>query len=316
MASYQQQELHLASLKRASREEFLEYEKSVDAWRHQRMMRPFSAFALESAWKWLTLGDAHGWDAARLGSMGAPDVTASDLSGIRLEHAKNEGLIQNYRVENAESIKASNGEFDAVFCKETFHHLPRPWIGLYEMLRVARKVVLLIEPRDWIIDKGPVMSSGPRGLVKNLLAWARMRLRRAPERVSSAAMFRLGDKPHYEEVGNYMFSVSSREIEKVALGMDLPAVGFFALNDHFEKGLANFPADESDPEFARVRKLLERADSISEGGIGSTSMLLAALFIEMPAPDLQKKLTEAGWYIKTLSRNPYLSLEHDDFREW
>jgi hypothetical protein len=45
-------------------------------------------------------------------------------------------------------------------------------------------------------------------------------------------------------------------------------------------------------------------------------MLLAALFIEMPAPDLQKKLTEAGWYIKTLSRNPYLSLEHDDFREW
>jgi SAM-dependent methyltransferase len=270
------------------------------------MMKPFQPFVSESGWRWLTIGDAHGWDAARLGSMGAPDVTASDLSGIRLEHARNEGLIQNYRVENAESMTASNGEFDVVFCKEAFHHLPRPWIGLYEMLRIARKVVLLIEPRDWIIDKGPVTLSGPIGLVKNLLAWARMRLRHAPERVSTAARFLLGDKPHYEEVGNYMFSVSSREIEKVALGMDLPAVGFFALNDHFEKGLTNYSADESDPEFARIRRLLESADSISEGGMGSTSMLLSALFIEMPSTDLKRKLAEAGWHIKSLTRNPYL----------
>jgi hypothetical protein len=97
--------------------------------------------------------------------------------------------------------------------------------------------------------------------------------------------------------------------------MDLPAVGFFALNDHFEKGLSNFPADESDPEFIRIRKLLESADSNSEGGIGSTSMLLAALFIEMPAPDLQKNLTDAGWYIKTLTRNPYLRRGQDDLGE-
>jgi SAM-dependent methyltransferase len=217
LASYKQQELHLSSFQCMTREEFLEYEKTCDAWRHLRMMNPFQPF-VNDAWSWLTVGDTNGWDAARIAAMGASDVTASDLSNIRLEHAKNERIIQKYRVENAESMTASTGEFDVVFCKEAFHHLPRPWMGLYEMLRVAGKVVLLIEPRDWILDKGPIRLSGPRGVVGNLLLWAGMRLGRAPERVSSESMFRLGDAPHYEEVGNYMFSVSSREIEKVALG--------------------------------------------------------------------------------------------------
>lgn len=77
----------------------------------------------ESSWSWLTIGDAHGWDAARLRSMGASNVTASGLSGIRLEHAMIERLSQNYRVENAESMTASNGESDVVFCKEAIPHL-------------------------------------------------------------------------------------------------------------------------------------------------------------------------------------------------
>lgn len=34
-----------------------------------------------------------------------------------------ERLSQNYRVENAESMTASNGESDVVFCKEAIPHL-------------------------------------------------------------------------------------------------------------------------------------------------------------------------------------------------
>jgi SAM-dependent methyltransferase len=314
LASYKQQELHLSSFQCMTREELLEYEKTCDAWRHLRMMNPFQPF-VNDTWSWLTVGDTNGWDAARIAAMGASDVTASDLSNIRLEHSKNEGIIQKYRVENAESMTASTGGFDVVFCKEAFHHLPRPWMGLYEMLRVAGKVVLLIEPRDWIIDKGPVVASGPKGVVRSLLQWMGMRLGRRPKPLGIPAMFQLGDTPHYEEVGNYMFPLSSRELEKVALGMDLPAVGFFSLNDHFQEDGYKFRAEEEDPEFVRIRRLLDAADSISKGGMGSTSLLLAAIFIEMPEPDLRKKLTDSGWYIKTLTRNPYLHRAQNEFRE-
>jgi SAM-dependent methyltransferase len=309
IASYKQQEIHLSSLQFMSRQEFLQYEETVDAWRHKRMMIPFAPFVKDLNWSWLTVGDAHGWDASRLMSMGAEEVTASDLSTIRLEHAKNEGIIRHYRAENAESMTAQTGEFDVVFCKEAFHHLPRPWIGLYEMIRVARRVVLMIEPRDWIIDKGPVTLSGPKGMANKLLLWVRTKFGIAPKPISKSDIFRLGDKPHYEEVGNFMFTISSREIEKVALGMDLPAIAFFALNDHFEVGLSRALAEESNPDFKRVQELLNQADRISGGGIGSSSMLLTAIFVEMPSPELQSTLAEAGWYFKTLGRNPYLNRE-------
>lgn len=311
LASYKQQECNLSSLRLMTHEEFVNYEKTVDAWRHQRMMKPFLPLAAADSWSWLTVGDAHGWDAARLLAMGAPVVTASDLSGVRLEHARSEGIIHDYRVENAEAMTADDGSYDAVFCKEAFHHLPRPWVGLYEMLRVARKVVLLIEPRDWAIDGGSVTVTGPKGLLGSLIAWIGRRLGRVPAVFPVRSLFRLGGTPTYEEVGNYMFSMSSREVEKVALGMDLPAVAFYALNDHFEKGLSEHTAGGDEPEYVRVRDLLIQADATTSSGMGCSSMLLSALFKEMPEPSLEEEMLKLGWYIKKLPRNPYLKRSSD-----
>lgn len=45
VASHIQQELYLAALGRMTRLEFLEYEKTVDAWRHLLMMKPFQPSA-------------------------------------------------------------------------------------------------------------------------------------------------------------------------------------------------------------------------------------------------------------------------------
>jgi len=36
--------------------------------------------------------------------------------------------------------------FDLVLCKEALHHLARPVLGLYEMLRVCRQRAVAIEP--------------------------------------------------------------------------------------------------------------------------------------------------------------------------
>ena len=52
----------------------------------------------------------------------------------------------SYRIENSERLSLESRSFDLVFCKESLHHLARPVLGLYEMLRVCRRAALIIEP--------------------------------------------------------------------------------------------------------------------------------------------------------------------------
>ncbi len=54
----------------------------------------------------------------------------------------------SYRIENSERLSFESRSCDLVFCKESLHHLARPVLGLYEMLRVCRLSALLIEPYD------------------------------------------------------------------------------------------------------------------------------------------------------------------------
>ena len=62
--------------------------------------------------------------------------------------------IKNYKIENAENLSFEDKTIDFILCKESYHHFPRPMVALYEMLRVARNGVLLIEPNDaYIINK-------------------------------------------------------------------------------------------------------------------------------------------------------------------
>ena len=57
-----------------------------------------------------------------------------------------------YQKQNCERLSYVSGSFDLVFCKESLHHLARPMQGLYEMLRVCRGAVLVLEPYDSQLD--------------------------------------------------------------------------------------------------------------------------------------------------------------------
>src|SRR5690606_3411078 len=100
---------------------------TVNAWRLERMYS--CAIPLLEAYpdaSWLTVGDGrYGLDAMYLRSRGAKAL-ATDISGILLEEAKAQGLIDDYRVENAEHLSFASESFDFVFCKESYHHFPRP----------------------------------------------------------------------------------------------------------------------------------------------------------------------------------------------
>ena len=123
---------------------------TVDYWRHERsysLMNPLLAAYPEASW--LTVGDGrYGTDAHYILGKGMKQVMASDISDTLLIEAKRDGFITDYRTENAEKMTFPDGHFDFVLCKEAYHHFPRPAIALYEMLRVAKKGVILIEPLD------------------------------------------------------------------------------------------------------------------------------------------------------------------------
>lgn len=54
----------------------------------------------------------------------------------------------SYELADVEALPFPSRHFELVFCKESLHHTARPLQGLYEMLRVCRSAVVLIEPWD------------------------------------------------------------------------------------------------------------------------------------------------------------------------
>lgn len=59
----------------------------------------------------------------------------------------------SYIQENSEHLSLASQSFDLVICKEGIHHLARPVLGIYEMLRVTRDAILVIEPADTFVGR-------------------------------------------------------------------------------------------------------------------------------------------------------------------
>jgi SAM-dependent methyltransferase len=75
------------------------------------------------------------------------------LSGVAepdqaVQRAQERDPRVRYELANVESLPWPDAHFDLVLCKESLHHTARPVQGLYEMLRVCRRAVALIEPWD------------------------------------------------------------------------------------------------------------------------------------------------------------------------
>ena len=110
----------------------------LDYWRHNRMLEPIEVF-IEKDDKWLTIGDGrYGTESNWLKNKGVSSH-ASDMHVDFLELALKSGHIDSFSKENAEKLSFKSNSFDYVLIKETFHHLPRPWLAIYEAYRVCRK---------------------------------------------------------------------------------------------------------------------------------------------------------------------------------
>lgn len=263
---------------------------TVDAWRHKRMYRALDPILVaESSSTWLTVGDGrYGRDAKYIIEKGG-NALPSDISEYLLREAKDIGYIQDYKVENAESLSFSDAMFDYVLCKESYHHFPRPTLALYEMLRVAKKGVILIEPNDiYFID--------------NCLRCIVVKIKNTVKYLFGKRLI----KHSFEESGNYVYTISRREIEKVALGLNYNVVAFMGINDYYAYGVEYEKISDNGPLQQKIRRIIFIRDLLCKLGVANYGMLVSIIFKEEPSDKLVRYLREVGYEIVRLPSNPYI----------
>jgi ubiquinone/menaquinone biosynthesis C-methylase UbiE len=249
---------------------------NLDVWRQHRLMEPvLSRMAYTKQNSWLTVGDgAYGLEAIRMRRKGFINVLPTDIDGKLLEVSKRNGHIKDYKVENGEKLSFPDESFDFVLCKDSYHHMPRPMIALYEMLRVAKKGVVLIEPQDpWIDDP---ITPGP---------WI----------------------AGYESVGNYVYTVSRRELVKAAQALDIKVYGFKNIYDHVIPEIEKVSIDPNNPTFIEyMRNIIEGQKLVQDGKVKG-NMLFAILFKERPTDsEVQMFFRDAeGWNLTEFPGNPH-----------
>lgn len=266
--------------------------QSLGDWRHARMYSLINPLIKGYEDKsWVTIGDGrYGTDANFLITSGIIKVHATDFYGDLLKIASSKGFIKNYSEENAEALSFKDESFDYVYCKEALHHFPRPFMALNEMIRVSKLAVILTEPRDKEIDKTfftPIF---------NLL---------------KLSFFKKNDVHKFESVGNYVYSISERELEKFILGMHYNLIAFRGCNDAYEPGieLVPFSSNKISHSFIKLKLKIKIKvlDILQYLKITKSGMIIAIIFKEIPSENVLQNLKDCGYEVKHLPKNPYLA---------
>jgi ubiquinone/menaquinone biosynthesis C-methylase UbiE len=280
-------------------------ETTTDFWRHKRMyetIRPLANYYRTD--HWLTVGDGrYGLDAIRMKKFfQLQHVFPTDIGENMLQISKEKGWIDTYGVENAEQLSFADNTFDVVFCKEAFHHFPRPYLALYEMLRVSKKAVVMIEPAERLVTNG--VKSKPYILSAIKLLFSKLMRTSFTPYVPEV----LNLSHSFEVSGNYLYAVSIREMEKLVHGMDLGGLAWKGLNDVYEKGCEFEEAKEGNPLFTTISKAIAKGDELCKTypQFHQPNMVSVILFKEKPDAMLVQQLQQAGFQVPLIHKNPYV----------
>ncbi len=217
----------------------------------------------------ITVCDGRGVEASYLKQHGLT-VTATDLCPQYLSMLLEKGYIDRYNGQNAEALTYTDEEFNWGFVKAGLHHLPRPWMGLYELLRVSKEGVFVLEGHDsWIL-----------GVIRRLFARGR----------------------DWEESGNYVFRFKEREIEKVCLGLDFPGYAIKKTFIPWHRVLERVIKGS-----LRYKILLTVHKIINYLSFGQGNCFSVVIFKKDPEADLIMILERQGFRYHKLPRNPYVS---------
>jgi ubiquinone/menaquinone biosynthesis C-methylase UbiE len=115
-------------------------------------VRELSSVPIESLSILLVCGGVGG-EATFFANHGFTDVTNTDFSLNALNICERRDSRLKTRLLNAEAMDLEDGSYDLVVVQDGLHHLPRPALGLNEMIRVARKAVIVLEPHTGFVAK-------------------------------------------------------------------------------------------------------------------------------------------------------------------
>ena len=255
---------------------------TVDAWRHQRMLA--CTLPLIKEWPssgWITVGDGNfGSDAFFLRNHGA-SVTATSISENTLSIAHAHGWIEAFAAENAESLSFGDNGVDFVLCKEALHHFPRPPLGLYEMLRVARNAVVLIEP----IEAGWRPLSSLKALAKSVLR---------------------GDSgEQFEPSGNFVYRLSIREVFKMLTALGYPCLAWKGVNDCYIPAVKSASAKQLSAGWLLTRVGIAAQNLLCWSRLLNFGLAGIICFKQRPSPKFEKALRISGYSVVSLPTNPY-----------
>jgi ubiquinone/menaquinone biosynthesis C-methylase UbiE len=97
-------------------------------------------------WNVLVVCGGVGGEGTLLKNLGFHSVTVTDFSENALAYCRKRDPRLQTRLLNAEQMDLPDASYDLVLCQDGLHHLPRPVLGCTEMLRVARRAVIINEP--------------------------------------------------------------------------------------------------------------------------------------------------------------------------
>lgn len=260
--------------------------ETIDAWRHRRMYEGLTSL-VDASQSWLTIGDS-GADAFWLSSQGVENITASSITDHQLRNLQARGALDGVEIReiNAEQIDLPNDAVDFTMCKEAFHHFARPMVGLYEMLRVSRRgVVLLAEP----LDDGR----------KRPLDSAKTLIKRTLRRNTAMA------NDMFETAGNYIYGVSLREMHKAAIALQLADLRYLPLNDFFHQKVSRNMIDHTTSRLV-TKTAIKMQDVLTRTGLMSWGSLTVILLKQPLEEPTSEGLNKAGFKTCSIPQNPYI----------
>jgi ubiquinone/menaquinone biosynthesis C-methylase UbiE len=273
---------------------------SIGNWRRSRML-DFGKIFLDvdgEKQSWLTVGDSLGHDANYLRESKFENVVASNIDESNLKAAAERGFIKDFSKVNAEAIPFDDNTFSFVLCKEALHHMPRPYLAIYEMIRVAVDAVVVIEPCDPLVDFHPPHNSK---FSRNFFETdqghfvdQKVNYRFAQNGSEKFTGDRYTDW-YEDDAFNYVYTLSEREIRKISYGMGLPAFMVKSYNDVYVAEHDGKSIKEDPEAFRQVQERLFWQDQFCQMSGAPYNMINAIFFKKAPSALIRDKLTALGY---------------------
>lgn len=231
-----------------------------------------SGFFQDPAWPELSVlvvCGGVGGEGSFLANEGFRFVTVSDFSRNSIDLAKQFDPRLDTLLLDAEKMTVPDESFDLVLVQDGLHHLRRPILGLTEMLRVARRAVVVIEPHHGLVGNWlGIAWESVEDTVNHVFRWNRLILEQSTNsyllrKDVSIKVIRFWD--HHAVIGNAVRFVPTFLRPFVAKGIYALLSPFNRLGNMMVgvvlKGVTVPPAEALSTRLARILRPSLRIDT-------------------------------------------------------